>query len=145
MALKGGDPDSLVGPIVQYSAKHVRAGKLIGGYPVNDVMSRFSHQAGGHFVTTLPNSEEEAAAAEVHDALWDRCPGPAEEAACRVDYADWLARLSEKQRAVAEGLASGFNVSETAKRRGVSRAAVQDIRKTLARKWDEHEGGEKTR
>jgi FixJ family two-component response regulator len=77
--------------------------------------------------------------------LRDLRPGPAEEAAFHLDYADWLATLSDKQRTVAEDLASGLNMSEVAARRGVSHAAVQDMRKTLARKWEEHEGGDKER
>jgi hypothetical protein len=146
MALKGGHPDRLVGPITRYSAMHVRNGQLLTGKPpVHEVMSRLSRRRHGHFVTGLPSSEDEEAAAAVHDALRHRGPGPAEEAACRVDYADWLATLSEKQRALAEDLASGLSMSEVAERRGVSHAAVGDMRKTLARKWDEREGGKKAR
>jgi len=146
MALKGGDPDSVIGPIVRYSAKRVRGGQLIAGKPrVNDVMSRLSRQDGGHFVAALPGSEKEEVASEILDALEDRGAGPAEEAACRVDYADWLATLSDKQRALAQDLASGLSASQIAERRGVSGAAVRDMRQTLARAWDEREGGEKER
>jgi hypothetical protein len=146
MALQGRDPDPLLGPIVRYSAGHVRAGKLIGGYPhVNDVMSRFARGRNGYAVTSLAHAEHDQAAAEVHDALRDRGLGPAEEAACRVDYADWLATLSEKQRALAEDLASGLSITEVAARRGVSHAAVGEMRKILARKWDERESGAKKR
>jgi hypothetical protein len=141
LAMEGRDPDRLLGSIVRYSAGHVRAGQLLGGKPrVNDVLSRLSRGRHGYFVTSLPSSEEEEAAPEAHAALRHRGAGPAEEAACRVDYADWLATLNEKQRALAEDLASELTITEAAARRGVSHAAVQDMRKTLVRKWDEREG-----
>jgi hypothetical protein len=146
MALDGRDPERLIGSMVRFSAKRVRAGQLLAGKPrANDVMSRLSGRGDSYFVTTLPNSREDEAAAEVHDALRDRGPDPAEEATFRVDYADWLATLSDKQRALAEDLASGLNMSEAAQRRGVSHAAMGDMRKTLARKWDEREGEERDR
>ena len=141
MALKGGDPDRLLGSIVRYSAKHVRAGKRIGHSPrASDVLTRSARGKHRPRVASLPHSEEEEAAGEVHEALQDRGPDPAEEAAAHLDYLEWLGTLSPPQRDVAEGLVDGMNMAEIAERRGVSSAAVQQnvarVRKSLAERQE---------
>src|SRR5271154_5745246 len=48
MALQGREPDRLIGSIVGFSARHVRASKLLGGYThVNDVMARSAREQNG--------------------------------------------------------------------------------------------------
>ena len=141
MSLEGRDPAPLLDGMVRFSARHVRAGKLLGRSESRDVTSRLSRGAGDYFVTALPLGDDDEVAAEVRDALRDRAPSPADEAAWRIDWRDFLAALSDKQRAVAEGLEAGLNPTEIARQRGVSKAAVQQVRDTLIRKWQEREAG----
>jgi DNA-directed RNA polymerase specialized sigma24 family protein len=139
-ALVGEDPDPLLGHMVRFAAGHVRAGKLLGRSEARDVLSRLTRGQGNYRVASLPHADDEEASAAVRGALRHRVPGPAEEAACRIDYADWLATLTDKQRAVAAGLEAGLNLTEIAQQHGVTKAAVQAMRSTMARKWDERFG-----
>ena len=60
------------------------------------------------------------------------------------DYEAFLDSLSPKQREIAEALEAGMDLTEIAAERGVSKSAVQDCRKTIARKWTEREGYEES-
>jgi hypothetical protein len=141
MAQQGQDPAPLLSSMVRYAAKHVRAGKLLGrNESRRDLLSRFAREKADYFVTSLPHADDEEAASEVRDSLADRLASPAEEAITNVDYQAWLTGLSEKQREVALGLADGLNPTDIAHKRGVSKASVQQIQNTLARKWEEFHG-----
>ncbi len=62
----------------------------------------------------------------------------AAEAILNADYEAFLETLTDKERELTESLRSGLNMSDVARMRGTSNAAVQDMRKTVARKWDEY-------
>jgi hypothetical protein len=51
--------------------------------------------------------------------------------AFRIDTAEWLATLSDRQRRRAKDLAEGYSTSECARRWGVSAAAVSLYRRQL--------------
>ena len=60
----------------------------------------------------------------------DRHAGPAEIAASRLDVAAWLRSLPRRDRRVAETLSLGHTTSEAARRFGVSRARVSQLRRS---------------
>jgi hypothetical protein len=70
----------------------------------------------------------------------DKRSGPAEIAACRIDFADWLAQLSPRQRRIANVLASGETTARTAKRFRLSAARISQIRCELRQSWREFQG-----
>jgi hypothetical protein len=138
---EGRDPVRMLPHVVDYAARHVKAGRRFAGkVPIQDALSPEAGRRDGYFVRSLPHHDKEVAAGEVRDALRSRVPGPAEEAICRADWADFLKTLSPIQRSVAEGLESGLNLTEIAEQRGVSKTAAADCRATIARKWDERAG-----
>ena len=131
----------LTGQIVDFAARRVRAGRRFAGkVPVQDALSADARRRHDYFVTSLPHADDDEVASEVRDALAGHAASPADEAICKADYESWLASLSERQREVALGLASGLNMTEVAQQRGVSKASVQQVRATLSDRWDEFHG-----
>ena len=70
----------------------------------------------------------------------DRHAGPAEIAASRLDVAAWLRSLPRRDRRVAETLSLGNTTSEAARRFGVSRARVSQLRRELQASWTAFQG-----
>jgi hypothetical protein len=70
----------------------------------------------------------------------DRRAGPAEIAACRIDFADWLSRLTARLRRIALALASGQTTAAVAKMVGVSPARISQIRGLLKKSWETFQG-----
>jgi hypothetical protein len=141
-ALAGEDTVPLLGKMVMYAALHVRAENRLAGKKSGDVLSRITSDVHDYHVTSLPHSDDEEVAGEVRDALADHVTGPAEEGTFNADYEAFLKSLTEKERDLTELLRSGLTMSDIARLKGVSNAAVQDMRKTVARKWDELFGAE---
>jgi hypothetical protein len=74
----------------------------------------------------------------------NRCT-PADEAAFRLDFAEWLTRLPERKRRMAELLAQGHETGVVAELLDVTPGAVSQSRAWLANNWrgyqGEHENG----
>jgi RNA polymerase sigma factor (sigma-70 family) len=142
---RGADPEALLANVVRFASQrwydHAR---FAGNLSAKDVLSRKGRGKNGHFVTSLAHSEDEEVAAEVRDAMRSRGAGPAEQAIVNADYEAFLDSLSPKQREITEALETGMNLPEIAEQRGVSASAVQDCRKTIARKWTERAGYEES-
>lgn len=130
MSLEGRDPVPLLPQMIRYAAGHVRAGKLIGRSESNDVLSRSGREKGGHSVGGLSGADGEAV------ELRARVPGPAAEAITAMDWRAFLDTLTPKERALADGLVEGYSMAEIAEKRGVSKAAIGDMRNTVARKYE---------
>lgn len=60
---------------------------------------------------------------------------PSRTVAFRIDFSQWIASLKERDRRVAEMLASGDTTSEVATKLGCSSANVSQIRAKLAASW----------
>lgn len=70
----------------------------------------------------------------------DKHSDPAEIAASRIDFAEWLAGLTNRRRHIAMTLAGGESTSRAAKRFHVSRARISQIRQELRTSWQEFQG-----
>ena len=60
--------------------------------------------------------------------------------AFRVDFADWLASLSRRDRRIAESLALGNRTTDVAKRFNVCAGRVSQLRRELAESWRQFVG-----
>jgi hypothetical protein len=65
---------------------------------------------------------------------------PADVAACRIDFAEWLRRLTARLRRIALALAAGETTSAAARMFGVSPARISQIRDLLKRSWEAFQG-----
>jgi hypothetical protein len=70
----------------------------------------------------------------------DHRAGPAEIAACRIDFASWLRLLPIRRRKIALTLAGGETTSEAAKKFGVTPARVSQLRLWLKESWKGFQG-----
>lgn len=70
----------------------------------------------------------------------DRRAGPAEIAACRIDFQHWLRLLPRRQRKIALSLASGETTSTAAKLFGVTAARISQLRVWLRESWEAFQG-----
>jgi hypothetical protein len=124
----------------EFSAKRVLCGRLLTGLRSRDALSPASRQRHGYAVARLPASDREGVPPELLDALLDGADSPADQAALRVDYEEWLGTLRANQRQVIEALAAGRNTVEVGEDRGVTYGAVSNMRQALRRKWEERFG-----
>jgi hypothetical protein len=70
----------------------------------------------------------------------DRRAGPAQTAAFRLDYPQWLARLSARDRQIAVHLAEGERTKNIARRFGLTPGRISQLRAELADDWTKFHG-----
>jgi hypothetical protein len=70
----------------------------------------------------------------------DRRATPADVAACRIDFAEWLRRLTARLRKIALALAAGETTTAAARMFGVTPARISQIRDLLRRSWQAFQG-----
>ncbi len=126
--------------LARYGVAQYRDGRKVGNkMNVGDVLSHYARRRKDFHVERLDRYCEE-------DGQWleavveDKRCSPADVAACRIDFADWLAGLSSRQRRIATVLASGESTAQTAKRFRVSRGRISQLRKEFHVSWCEFQG-----
>jgi hypothetical protein len=127
-------------PLGMYAVRQVRAGRRVGGkLNVRDITSRRCQVIKGVRVESLDGfDDDEEEWREI--LLEDRRSGPAEIAASRIDFADWLSLLSGRNRGIATTLATGETTLETAKQFDVSSGRISQIRRELKTSWETFQG-----
>ncbi len=123
-------------PLARFAIKQVRSGRRVGGkLNVGDVSSEYAQQSKGFTVERLDRYNQRRA--EWKEVLVeDRHAGPADIAACRIDFAAWLQTLSSKQRKAADLLATGETTSGVARKVGLSEGRISQIRRELMQAWE---------
>jgi len=127
-------------PLAVYACRQVAVGRRLGS-PLNvkDVTSTYCQRRKGVFVERLDRYD-------VQDGKWqeivmeDRRTTPADIAATRIDFSDWLRTLPQRQRRIAETLALGETTSRTARMFRISAGRVSQIRRELYDAWQEFQG-----
>ena len=130
-------PTALVG----FALRQILTGRRIGGrLKVNDVMSRHAQRTHGVAVERLDHFDNQAG--EWKEALVeDRRAGPAETAAARIDFGLWLQSLSNRNRRIAEMLASGEKTGVVARRFGLTAGRISQLRTLFERSWQRLQDG----
>ena len=126
--------------LARYGVAQVRAGRRVGARLRNcDALSEHAQRGKGFVVHRLDHFDfEESQWEEI--VVEDHRAGPAEIAACRIDFASWLRLLRPRLRKIALTLAQGETTSETAKKFGVTPARVSQLRLWLKENWDAFQG-----
>ncbi len=70
----------------------------------------------------------------------DKHAGPAETAAARIDFAVWLASLTQRDRQIAEVLSHGETTDEVSRRFHVSPARISQKRREFFESWQTFQG-----
>jgi hypothetical protein len=127
-------------PLARFAVAQVRDGRRVGtSLNVRDVTSLHCHKRKGVNVRSLYRWDETR-------QLWkelvveDRRSSPAEIAAIRVDFDEWLRTLSARDRKLALKLAEGETTSRVARMFKISAARVSQLRRELHEKWMEFHG-----
>lgn len=127
-------------PLAQFAIKQVRSGRKVGTKQnVRDVSSKYAQRSKGFVLESLDHfSKRRQEWKEV--LVEDRHAGPAETAACRIDFSDWLQSLPRRSRRIAETLAAGETTKKAAKRYRVSPGRISQLRRELKDDWEAFQG-----
>jgi len=122
-------------PLAKFAIKQVRSGRKVGTkLNSNDVSSERAQRSKGFILESLTRYDQRKQ--EWKEILVeDRHAGPAETAACRVDFGDWLRSLPRRSRRIAETLAKGETTKIVARRFRVSAGRVSQMRRELMEDW----------
>ena len=122
-------------PVAIFACRQVAVGRRLGSpLNTNDVGSTHCQRRKGVFVQRLDRYD-------VKDGEWreivveDRTATPADIAATRIDFSEWLDTLPKRQRRIAETLAMGETTSRTARIFRISAGRVSQIRRQLFDCW----------
>jgi hypothetical protein len=126
--------------LAKYAIKQVCEGRRVGGkLNIRDVSSEHAQRRKGITLQSIDRfNQRNNEWLEV--VVEDRSASPADVAATRIDFAEWLRTLSSKQRRMATTLATGESTGAAAKMTGVSAARVSQLRRELRCLWDVFQG-----
>jgi hypothetical protein len=127
-------------PLADYAVKRTLAGRRVGCQLNRDDVSSFYGQR-SHRIRLLRLDRFDGA-----ENCWkevvveDRSAGPDEIAAARIDLAEWFRRLPRRNRKIAQRLALGDRTRDVAKRFGLSRGRISQLRREFEDSWNEFQG-----
>jgi hypothetical protein len=121
--------------LARFAAAHYRTGRRIGArINVHDVMSRYAQRRRGIRVERLDRFDADEGWKEVF--VEDRASTPAELAASRMDFEDWLGRLPAKRRRIATTLAAGETTLRAARKFRLTPGRISQLRREFRHDWN---------
>jgi DNA-binding NarL/FixJ family response regulator len=121
-----------------YAIAQVRAGRKVGSrLNVRDVSSAYCRAKKG---VRLESLDQQVSEEWMEITAESRRATPAEIATIRIDFTDWLATLTPRNRRLAERLAAGETTSAAACALGVSRGRISQLRAELRNAWHFFQG-----
>jgi len=134
---RGIDPAAFPSTLANFAVWAVVNGRrLCGNEKDHDVLSRVGQRRRGFTVCSLPTSGclDETPFSE---ALRDNTQTPVPDAAAfRIDFPEWLARQSGRDRRMIEAMAFGEKTTKLAQRYRVSEGRVSQKRKQFREDWE---------
>lgn len=135
---RGKDPLVFAGRLAKIAVLRVLTGRLVGS-PDNsqDVLSRLARNRHGHHLEGL-DTESRLNGADWESALVENGRiTPADLAASRIDFSEWLGRMKQRRRQIAETLAAGYRTEEVAELFQLSPSRVSQLRREFEISWRE--------
>ena len=131
---------ALPSPLARFAITQIRVGRRVGSrLRIGDALSNYAQYRKQFFVERLDHfSEEKGCWGEI--LVEDKRATPADVAACRIDFAEWLRRLTARLRKIALALAGGETTTAAARMFGVSPARISQIRQWLKESWEAFQG-----
>ena len=127
------------GMLADFAAKHVRSGRHVGGRQdaARDVMSPAARRRHGVRVVSYGCAPAGGGGSDgwSQRVVAGRRDSVPDVAAFRIDFADWLQTLSDRDRRVVDALAAGEGTSAVAERFGLSEARVSQLRRKYEHSW----------
>jgi hypothetical protein len=126
--------------LARFAVAQVREGRSIGT-PLNirDVSSPYARRRKRCVVERLDRFDGEQGHWE-EAVVEDSRTAVAEQAWFRIDFPEWLSRLSSRDRRIAEALSVGHTTGDVARRSGVSAGRVAQLRRELHDSWRRFHG-----
>ena len=123
-------------PLARYAVAQIRAGRRVGAsLNCKDVTSLHCQNQKRLTLERLDYYDtEEMCWQEV--LVEDRHAGPAQTAASRIDFGNWLGTLPAKRRRIASVLATGETTLATARRFRLSPGRISQLRQELKLAWE---------
>ncbi len=132
---------ALPSPLARFAITQIRVGRRVGSrLRIGDAMSNYAQFRKKFTVERLDHfSDEDDCWKEV--LVEDRRATPADVAATRLDFTEWLRRLTARLRKIALALAAGETTTAAARMFGVTPARISQIRDLLRKSWEAFQGG----
>ena len=125
--------------LARYAVAHYRTGRRTGArLNIHDIMSRYAQRRRGIHIERLDRFDAEEGWKEVF--VEDRASTPAELAASRIDFADWLGRLPAKRRRIATTLAAGETTLRAARKFRLTPGRISQLRREFRQNWNSFQG-----
>jgi hypothetical protein len=127
-------------PLATFAIRQVRCGRRVGGrLNAEDISSGYCQATKRIKVGSLVERDE--ATGQWREILVeDKRSTPADVAAVRIDFVDWLRSLGRKQRRIATALACGETTRWTARKFGLSPGRISQLRSELRLAWQRFQG-----
>ncbi|HEV7225784.1 MAG TPA: hypothetical protein VGN42_23970 [Pirellulales bacterium] len=120
--------------LARFAAAQYGSGRRVGSrLNVNDLMSQYAQRRREIHVERLDRFDAEEGWKEV--LVEDRTCTPAELAASRIDFEDWLHRLPAKRRRIAARLGAGEATLRVAQKFRLSPGRISQLRREFERDW----------
>ncbi|MEK6249378.1 MAG: hypothetical protein N2C12_14440 [Planctomycetales bacterium] len=127
-------------PLAKYACQQVAEGRRCGtSLNIKDMTSHYCqlrNSIRGHSIHRHDPQTDRWQELVVED----RHAGPADVAATRIDFRDWLTTLTQRQREVAGCLAAGESTSVVARQLGLSSGRISQLRRELQTAWQSFQG-----
>lgn len=138
---RGKTPSTFATRIARFSVLRVKSGRVLGtGERSRDVLSRLARQRRGFQVESLDAGHSPQGGAWQAILVEDRQSTPAEIAAVRIDFCDWLDGMTCRRRQLAEMLAAGHSTAEAAEKFHLSPGRISQIRREFQDSWEAFQG-----
>jgi acyl transferase domain-containing protein len=140
LVAQGREDRAYATPLARYAIAQFRSGRRVGS-PLNvrDVASENCRRQKGVSLERLDRFDARSGNWQ-EVVVEDRRSGPAEVAATKIDFAEWLAALPERTQRVAECLAAGETTAHVARMFGLSAARISQLRRELYLAWRAFQG-----
>jgi hypothetical protein len=128
-------------PLARFAIAQIRVGRRVGSrLRVGDALSTYAQYRKQFFVERLDYFDADEGCWE-EILVEDKRATPADVAACRIDFAEWLRRLTARLRKIALALAAGGTTTDVAEQFGLSPARISQLRQWLKESWEAFQGG----
>lgn len=132
---KGKTDRAFPSTLATYAARQVKAGRIVGGHLNSRDALSAAAQAKRRFKVSNIGVVANCAP-EIREQLGehDRASIP-DQAAFRIDFPAWLSRLTPRKRRIAQSLAMGERGKDVARRFGLARSRISQVRGELHADW----------
>ena len=133
---QGKDPFAFPSQLATIAVKQVRAGRSLGSRQSStDILSPASQKRWGFQVQGLA-PRRTADRERWQEAVVDNTQtSPAEAAAFRMDFRQWLGSLTPRNRQLVDLLTLSYTPTQAARQLQLSRSRISQLRKAFARHW----------